>query len=109
MKVTVRARTEDEMQHLIVPIDGSDSAWRAVDTALALARRVDASVEVFEVVFRETDVLFARDRIHELLEARACDDVDVSVRVALSERPVGEIAAALDARPGATVAVVPPA
>ena len=37
------------VQHLIVPVDGSDASWRAVDVAVALARTADATIDVIEV------------------------------------------------------------
>jgi nucleotide-binding universal stress UspA family protein len=43
-------------QHLIVPTDGSDAAWRAADVAFDLARRCDASVEVVAFVSSDDDI-----------------------------------------------------
>ncbi len=59
------------VQHLIVPTDGSDAAWRAADVAFDLARRCDATVEIVEFVSLDDDVedttsrLGARLRQHE--------------------------------------------
>ena len=38
------------VQHLIVPIDGSDASWHAADVAIALARRCDTNVDIIEMV-----------------------------------------------------------
>ena len=43
-------------QRLIVPVDGSDSSWAAVDVAVSLGRRIAAVVLVVEVVFDPADV-----------------------------------------------------
>ena len=51
------------VQHLIVPVDGSDASWRVVDVAVALARRCDASVDVIEVVFDHRDSTDAVGRL----------------------------------------------
>jgi nucleotide-binding universal stress UspA family protein len=92
------------VQHLIVPVDGSDASWRAVDVAVALARRADATLEIVEVV---ADDLGAADADRRLAERRSQHDtagVDTTIAVLVTQ---GSIAAALggklDAHPEATI------
>jgi nucleotide-binding universal stress UspA family protein len=92
------------VQHLIVPVDGSDAAWRAVDVAVALARRVDATVEVVEMVTEDAEVTTAETALAERLDQR--DDTGVGSSVTVGTAPDG-VAAALEAmvddHPEATV------
>lgn len=74
------------VQHLIVPIDGSDASWRAVDVAVALGARCDATVEVVEVIDDQADVATTRAALEERLAqhdgATATASVPVAVDVA---------------------------
>jgi nucleotide-binding universal stress UspA family protein len=93
------------VQHLIVPIDGSDASWRAFDTALALAARCDADVEVVEIADDETEVAPTRSALEERLAQHAeGDEVPVSSRVDVADDSVAAtLAAMVDAHPEALV------
>lgn len=98
------------VQHLIVPVDGSDESWRAVDVALGLAERVDAHVDIVEVVFDPRDVASTERRLDERLARHldaarsASGDVTVTPIVRLAPGDVvDEILAIVERRPGATV------
>ena len=47
-------------QHLVVPIDGSDSSWSAVQVAARMAAAVDGKLDVVTVVDRLADITPAR-------------------------------------------------
>ena len=92
------------VQHLIVPVDGSDSSWHAVDIALSLARRTMSAVRVVEVVFSPSDRADARVRLEEGIAELDDSDLDLDIGVLLSEETVASaIEAALTDTPGATV------
>jgi nucleotide-binding universal stress UspA family protein len=92
------------VQRLIVPVDGSDAAWKAVDTALSLARKTDSSVHIVEVVFARADTANAQIRLEEGISAIDASDLEVDVEVLLSDETVASaIDAAVIARPGSTV------
>ncbi len=83
------------VQHLIVPVDGSNTSWSAVDVALALARRCDADVQIFEVVFSAAEVEPVLARAHDLLSQRDVGGVEVAVDVEFTE---GSVASQIDAK-----------
>ena len=92
------------VQHLIVPVDGSDASWRAVDVAVALARRCDASVDVIEVVFDHRDSTDAVGRLAERLDQHDCNGVAVSTHVHVAAESVAKaIGDQVDLHPEATV------
>jgi nucleotide-binding universal stress UspA family protein len=78
------------VQHLIVPVDGSDASWRAVDVAVGLARRGDASLDVVEVVFDHHDVAEAEARLVERLDQHDTSGVKASTQVRLATESVAE-------------------
>lgn len=78
------------VQHLIVPVDGSDASWRAVDVAVGLARRSDSSIDVVEVVFDERDVTDAEARLTERLDQHDTSGVQVSTHVRVAAESVAE-------------------
>mgnify|MGYP003571910049 CR=1 FL=1 len=78
------------IQHLIVPVDGSDASWRAADVAVALARRGDATVDVIEVVFDQHDVAEAETRLSERLEQHETSGVSVTTHVRLAAESVAQ-------------------
>ncbi len=78
------------IQHLIVPVDGSDASWRAADVAVALARRGDATVDVIEVVFDQHDVAEAEARLSERLEQHETSGVSVTAHVRLAAESVAQ-------------------
>lgn len=81
------------VQRLIVPVDGSDTSWRAVNVALSLARATDSSVQIVEVVFDPKDISDARLRLQEGLKASTAGELEVDVDVLLSD---DSVASALD-------------
>lgn len=87
------------VQHLIVPVDGSDTSWRAVDVALSLARRIDAGVRIVEVVFSPADTPHAQRRLEEGVGLVDGTGVELDVEVLLSHETV---ASALEDALGAT-------
>ena len=52
---------------IVVPIDGSDFSWRAFAVAQHIARYVDASIELVEVVSMSDDMIVAAQYIRERL------------------------------------------
>ena len=52
---------------IVVPVDGSDFSWRACTVARAIARHVDASIELVEVVDTSDDMIVAAQYIRERL------------------------------------------
>lgn len=92
------------VQRLIVPVDGSDSSWAAVNVALALARRTDATVMIAEVVFDPNDIAGAQSRLQDGLHACDGSGVPVDIDVLLSDESVASaLEAALDETPEATI------
>lgn len=79
------------VQHLIVPVDGSDASWRAVDVAVALARTADATIDVIEVVFDQHDVPDAEQRLAERIEHHDTAGVTVSTAVHLAAESVAQV------------------
>jgi nucleotide-binding universal stress UspA family protein len=78
------------VQHLIVPVDGSDASWRAVDAAVGLARRADASLDVVEVVFDQHDVADAQARLTERIDQHDTSGVEASTHVRVAADSVAE-------------------
>ena len=92
------------VQHLIVPVDGSDASWRAVDIAVALARRCDTTVDLLEVVFERDEVDDARARLDERLAQHDTAGVTVATSVHLASESVGQgVADEVEAHPESTV------
>ena len=81
---------------ILVPIDGSECSYRALDFAIELARRFEASLHVVHVSDAETDAtdeILARAR-ERLREEGIEDEPEVSTDVDLAFRPaerVGEV------------------
>jgi nucleotide-binding universal stress UspA family protein len=78
------------VQHLIVPVDGSDASWRATDVAVGLARRCDADVQVVEVVFDEVEMADSRARLAERVSQHDVAGVDVTTTTLLAEEGVAD-------------------
>lgn len=92
------------VQHLIVPVDGSDASWRAVDVAVGLARRTDASIDVIEVVFDQADVIEATTRLAERIEQHDTAGVTVATHVIMAAESVAEaISEQVEQHPEVTV------
>ena len=80
---------------ILVPIDGSDCSFRALEFAAEFARRFEASLHVVHISDAETDATDEiTDRAREfLVEAGIKDEPEVSTDVRLAFRPgerVGE-------------------
>lgn len=94
------------VQHVIVPVDGSDASWRAVDAAVALGRRCDASVEVVEVVFDQPDVAEAVTRLADRVGTHDTEGVTITTRVELAAESVaGAVERLIEQQPDALVAM----
>jgi nucleotide-binding universal stress UspA family protein len=92
------------VQHLIVPVDGSDASWRAFDVAVALARRADATIDVLEVVFDADEVDATAARLEERVANHDTEGVLVKTFVRCDAESVAHaIAAELDAHPEVNV------
>ncbi len=73
---------------IIVPSDGSDYSWRAVEVGEAFARQCDAELELLEVVTHAADVT----RAEQLTRKRLADEplsVPTSVCARVMQRSVG--------------------
>jgi nucleotide-binding universal stress UspA family protein len=79
------------VQHLIVPVDGSDASWRAADVAVALARRSSASIDVVEVVFDQHHADEATVQLAERLEQHDTSGVAVTARVLVAAESVAQV------------------
>lgn len=75
-------------QRLIVPVDGSSAAAKAVDVALALAPKSGADVHLVEVVFSPDDVIAAQIRLDDRIKALSDTDVAVTSEVLMSSDSV---------------------
>jgi nucleotide-binding universal stress UspA family protein len=75
-------------QRLIVPVDGSTTAAKAVDVALALAQTSEATVHLVEVVFSPADVTAAQLRLAEQVEALPRTELSVTSAALLSSDSV---------------------
>lgn len=92
------------VQHLIVPVDGSQESWQAFDVAVAIASRVGADVQVVEVYFDPADVGLAAQRLDDQLRRHDSRGVDVLTEVRLGEDSVAsELESLLLDRPGAVL------
>ena len=92
------------VQHLIVPVDGSDASWRALDVGIQLARRGDTTVDVIEVVFDQHDAGEAELRLAERLEQHDTSGVAVSAAVHVAAESVAQvIAGEVERHPEVTV------
>jgi len=91
-------------QHLIVPIDGSETSWNGFDVALALARRVGADVEVVQVESDPVDADLARERLSTGVDRRAPLDVRVTTNVQLTTESVAaQLSSMVEAGPDSLV------
>ena len=91
-------------QHLIVPIDGSDTSWKAFDVAVVLARRIGADIELVQVESDPVDADVGRERLAADVEQRGPFDVDVTANVQLTTATVAEqLSSLVEAAPDALV------
>jgi nucleotide-binding universal stress UspA family protein len=92
---------------VIIPIDGSDFAWRALGPAAALAEQCDADLEIFQVVTLPDDVVPARDLLRETLGAKTPPDAPAALKgaqvtvVVMGDTVASTIAGYVESVPGA--------
>jgi nucleotide-binding universal stress UspA family protein len=99
-----RQREGVTMQSLFVPVDGSDTSWRAVDAAIALARRNDVQIHVYEMVQSPDDVDEALNRMNDTLSRRDSSGLSIDLRAeAFDGTPAAAISHFVDQHPAATV------
>ena len=91
------------VQHMIVPVDGSDTSWRAVDTAVALGNRCDASLKILEVVFAERDLRDAEARVADRLEQHDTAGVTVTTMARVAKSAAVAVTEVIDRHPDALV------
>jgi nucleotide-binding universal stress UspA family protein len=89
-------------ERVIVPVDGSDFSWRALQPARALAAQCDAEVEVMQVVILPDDVAMAEALVREHLERVAMTDTLVHVTT-MGDTIASTIAAHVESTSGAVV------
>jgi nucleotide-binding universal stress UspA family protein len=92
------------VQHLIVPIDGSEHSWRAAEVAVALAKRCVARVSIVEVVFEPRERPDAERRLDRGIRRLDAPDVDIEpVVVVATEGVAAAIADLAEERPDAVL------
>lgn len=91
-------------QRLVVPVDGSDASWNAVDVAGALARKTAAIVHIVEVVFAVRDAPDAKSRLDEGVAKLDSTDIEIEAEVLESDNSVASaISELVEATPGSIV------
>jgi nucleotide-binding universal stress UspA family protein len=92
------------VQHLIVPTDGSDAAWRAADIAFDLARRCAATVEIVSFVSDDDEVEATTSRLGARLTQHDTAGADVRYAAVVARDSVAAALADLvTAQPDAVV------
>lgn len=91
------------VQRIFVPVDGSEESWRAVDAAVALGRRSEASIEIIEVVFDEHDLTDARLRLSSRVGQNGTSGVTVSTAAKLGTSAANAISEVVEQHPEALV------
>lgn len=86
------------MEHLIVPIDGSRTAWHAAEIAVNVARQIDGRVDLVEFVPEPRDESEALTRLENGIADLDAIDVPVTPCVDITTDSVaGALASRLDA------------
>lgn len=93
-------------ERVIVPVDGSDFSWRALQPARALATQCDAALEVFQVVVLPDDVALAEQFIRDHLDEVGLGETDVDVRVAVMGESIASTIGAHVSRTSSSVVVM---
>jgi nucleotide-binding universal stress UspA family protein len=83
------------VQHMIVPVDGSEHSWQAAEVAVALARRCNGRVEVLEVVFEPREIDAAKLRLDGGIGRLGASDVAIQPVVSLASEGVAAAVADL--------------
>ncbi len=92
------------VQHLIVPVDGSDASWHAADVAIALARRCDTNVDIIEMVTDRAGVADAETRLAERVGQHDTAGVEVTTKAIVATQSVAAaIADEVENHPEVTV------
>lgn len=92
------------MQHMIVPVDGSEHSWQAADVAVALARCCNGRVDVVEVVFEPREIDAAKLRLDGGIGRLGASDVAIQPVVTLaSEGVAAAVADLVESQPDAVL------
>ncbi len=92
------------VQHLIVPVDGSDASWLAADVAVALARHCDTNVDIIEVVTDPDEIADAEARLGDRLGQHDTEGVEVATKAIVAAQSVAAgLADEVDRHPEVTV------
>lgn len=92
------------VQHLIVPVDGSDASWHAVDVAVALARRCDTTVDIIEIVTSPGEIADAETRLSARAGEHDTNGIDVATKAIVAAESVADgIAGEVETHPEVTV------
>jgi nucleotide-binding universal stress UspA family protein len=91
-------------ERVIVPVDGSDFSWRALQPARALATQCDATLEVFQVVVLPDDVDLAEQLILDQLDKVGLRDAGIDVEVSvMGDTIASTIGARVDRHSGSVI------
>lgn len=92
------------VQHMIVPIDGSEHSWQAAEVAVALARRCNGRVDVVEVVFEPREIDAAKLRLDGGIGRLGASDVAIQPMVSVASEGVAvAIAELVESQPDAVL------
>ena len=92
------------VQHLIVPVDGSDASWHAADVAMALARRCDTNVDIIEMVTDTAEISDAETRLADRVSQHDTVGVEVTTKaIVVTGSVAAGIADEVDNHPEVTV------
>ncbi len=92
------------VQHLIVPVDGSDASWHAADVAMALARRCDTNVDIIEMVTHAAEIADAETRLADRLSQHDTVGVEVTTRaIVVTQGVAAGVADEVEKHPEVTV------
>jgi len=92
------------VQHLVVPVDGSDESWRGVDVALGLALRCSGHLEIVEVILDPDDTADTQARLTRGLREHDVGDIGVAtVAVSMQGDVAGTLCELVRSHAGSTV------
>jgi nucleotide-binding universal stress UspA family protein len=92
------------VQHLIVPVDGSDASWHAADVAVMLARRCDTNIDIIEIVTDAAEIPDAETRLADRVSQHDTAGVEATTKAVIgSESVAAGIADEVDRHPEVTV------
>ncbi|TVR27913.1 MAG: universal stress protein [Ilumatobacter sp.] len=93
-------------ERVIVPIDGSDFSWRALQPARALATQCDAVLELFQVVVLPDDIGLAEQFINDHLDKVGLGDAGVNVKVVVMGESIASTISAHVERSSGSIVVM---